>query len=517
VAGKMADVRHVVSAPERARGRLLAIFVGAVLLPSVALSYVAFDWVHKLAKGREANEIRRAERQLFYIEKDLAQSARAQALEAARAVGSERLLDGRQEVIRPALREAGFAPDAFEYLHLEASSPLAARRARRGFSEDLKGALGSTAEGDAVDWPGEKGRGQGVLRFKFACHYAHRTLPREYFERDFSGPSLVVRVSEADGTVLYETAPTPDGRFEVARHLESPSLRGLKLELRYKDGSIEEDVRHWKTWTLALIGLLDLTLGAGLYLVFSNVGREMRLAQLKSDFVANVSHELKTPLALIRLFAETLEMGRVQGTEKAAQYHRVINKETQRLTQLINNILDFSRIEAGRRDYRFAPVDVGRLVEEVVESYRFSIEQQGFTLDLRVARDLPDVEADREALSQAVLNLLNNAVKFSRDHKAVHVEVRPGGDAVLVSVADRGIGIAKGEQRKIFDKFYRAEDSLVHETKGSGLGLSLVRHIVEAHGGRVEVESAPGRGSTFALFLPVRAAAPVPLGQEQHA
>jgi signal transduction histidine kinase len=517
VAGKMADVRHLVSAPEDGRGRLIAIFVGAVLLPSAALSYVAFDWVHKLAKGREANEIKRAERQLFYIEKDLAQSARARALEAARAVGTERLLDGRQDVIRQALREAGLDAQTFEYLHLEASSPYAVPSARRGLTEDMKTALGGGGEGDSVEWPGEKGRGHGVLRFKFSCRYAHRTLPREYFEKEFSGPSLVVRVSEPDGELLYETASTPDGRFEVSRHMESPSLRRLKLELRYKDGSIENDVRHWKTWTLALIGLLDLTLGAGLYLVFSNVGREMRLAQLKSDFVANVSHELKTPLALIRLFAETLEMGRVQGTEKAAQYHRVINKETQRLTQLINNILDFSRIEAGKRDYRLAPVDVGRLVAEVVESYRFSIEQQGFHLDLRVAGDLPDVEADREALSQAVLNLLNNAVKFSREHKAVHVEVRSGGDKVLVSVADRGIGIAKGEQRKIFDKFYRAEDSLVHETKGSGLGLSLVRHIVEAHRGRVEVESAPGRGSTFTLTLPVRAAAPVPLAQEQHA
>jgi signal transduction histidine kinase len=256
--------------------------------------------------------------------------------------------------------------------------------------------------------------------------------------------------------------------------------------------------------TFALVGFIDVMLGAGLLLVFSNVRREMHLSRLKSDFVANVSHELKTPLALVRLFAETLEMGRVQSPEKAQEYYHVINKESQRLTQLINNILDFSRIEAGRKEYRLAPTNVGRIVASVLETYRFQIEQQGFTLEEAVAPDLPLVEADGEALTQALLNLVNNAIKYSRDDKHILVEARRDGASVRLSVRDRGIGVAKPEQKKIFDKFYRAEDSLVHETKGSGLGLSLVRHIAEAHGGSVEVESAPGKGSTFTLLLPRR-------------
>ena len=241
----------------------------------------------------------------------------------------------------------------------------------------------------------------------------------------------------------------------------------------------------------------------GLVLVYSNVRREMHLSRIKSDFVANVSHELKTPLALIRLFAETLELGRVPSDEKARQYYRVINKESQRLTQLINNILDFSRIEAGRKEYRFAPTDVGRIVSEVVDAYRFQIEQQGFRLEVQVADDVPEVMADKEALGQALLNLVNNSIKYTRDDKYLRLEVRHDGARVLVSVTDRGIGVAKAEQRKIFEKFYRAEDSLVHETKGSGLGLPLVRHIMEAHGGQVEVESSPGKGSTFTLVLPI--------------
>jgi signal transduction histidine kinase len=255
--------------------------------------------------------------------------------------------------------------------------------------------------------------------------------------------------------------------------------------------------------TLALIGFIDLMLGAGLFLVYSNVRREAHLARLKSDFVANVSHELKTPLALIRLFAETLELRRVPSEEKAQQYYRVINKESQRLTQLINNILDFSRIEAGRKEYRFAPTNVGRIVSEVLEAYRFQIEQQGFELSVDVEPDLPEVEADSEALGQALLNLVNNAIKYSREVKSLALVVRRDGDRVLVSVTDRGIGVPKGEQKKIFEKFYRGEASLVHETKGSGLGLSLVEHIMDAHGGAVEVESAPGKGSTFTLVLPV--------------
>jgi signal transduction histidine kinase len=153
---------------------------------------------------------------------------------------------------------------------------------------------------------------------------------------------------------------------------------------------------------------------------------------------------------------------------------------------------------------------VGRIVAEVLDAYRFQIEQQGFTLDVAVADDLPEVVADKEALGQALLNLVNNSVKYSRDEKYIRLDVRHDAGRVLISVTDRGIGVAKSEQRKIFEKFYRAEDSLVHETKGSGLGLSLVKHIMEAHGGSVEVESAPGKGSTFTLVLPAQAGERVP-------
>jgi signal transduction histidine kinase len=503
--------------PDDPKHRLISLFVGAVLLPSLALSYVAFDFVQKLAKERQKSEIKRAENILYWVEKELKGTAQARARDAGRVVGSERLVDGRKEVIQAALREAGMQDDIFESLHLEgpASRLIVKHKVEKAgagsgdLSRDLLlnalQTLDGTDDEDSVDWTADDGRTVGKLRFKFACGYIHGQLIREYFESEFKNPdqSLVVRVAEPDGTVIYENAATPGGTFEVKREMEGPSFKGLKLFLRYRDSSIEQDVNRWKTWTLCLIGFIDLMLGAGLYLIYSNVRRELHLSRLKSDFVANVSHELKTPLALIRLFAETLEMGRVPGEEKSQQYYRVINKESQRLTQLINNILDFSRIEAGRREYRLAPAEVSRIVAEVVEAYRFQIEQQGFTFEVEVEPGLPRVVADKEALAQALLNLVNNALKYTRDEKYLKLRVaRRGDDQVAVSVTDRGIGVAKGEQKKIFEKFYRAEDSLVHETKGSGLGLSLVQHIMEAHGGSVEVESAPGKGSTFTLVLP---------------
>jgi signal transduction histidine kinase len=509
-----------VSAPTDPRGRIVSIFVGAVLLPSVALSVLTFNSVPKHAENLKAGMLKQAGRILYYLEKDLEIAARAHALEAARIVGVERLLEGRPAEIRRALQKGGYGAGTFVTLRLEASSPISGLSellaTRRRDMDILRDALrlvppAATAEDeDSLPLPGTDSQTIGVLKFRYACSYVHGTLLRDFFANEFTNPeqAWVIRVTEPDGHLLYENAATPDDKFEVSRVMESPSFKGLHLYLRYKDRSIEQDVRRWAVYKMALIGLIDLILGAGLALVYSNVRREMRLSRLKNDFVANVSHELKTPLALIRLFAETLELGRVPTEEKKQQYYRVIHKESHRLTQLINNILDFSRIEAGRREYRFAPTDLNRVVTEVLDAYRFSIEQHGFVLESRLAENLPEVEVDREALSQALINLINNAIKYSPGEKFIAVETSRVDDRIRISVTDHGIGIAGPEQRKIFDKFYRAEDSLVHETKGSGLGLPLVRHILDAHGGLVELESAAGKGSTFTLVLPIHRESP---------
>jgi signal transduction histidine kinase len=509
----MADIERRLAAPADPRGRIVSIFVGAVLLPSIALSVLSFNAVPKHAENFKLSLKRGADKVLADVEQNLETAARARALKAARAVGTDLLLEGRQRAIRAALKRAGLGGMRFDSLRLEAWSPAPGEGPERG--EDDVRAIRDALRGidlrvgreeeDAVPLTSPSGEQLGMVRFRFSPDYVHEHLVREFFEHQFVNPddTWVVRVSEPGGETLYETAPTPDDRFEVRRIMTAPSFEGLKLALRFRDTSIEQEVRRLAIVKSALIGFIDLMLLAGLYLVFTNVRRELHLSRLKSDFVANVSHELKTPLALIRLFSETLELGRVPSDDKARQYYRVINKESKRLTQLINNILDFSRIEAGRKEYRFTLTDVGEVVREVVEAYRFPIEQQGFQLDVQIAENLPQAVVDPEALSQALLNLVNNAIKYSSDEHYLGLDVRRTGDDLVVSVTDRGVGIPKAEQRRIFEKFYRVENTLVHTTKGSGLGLALVQHIMDAHGGRVELMSAPGVGSTFRLVLPL--------------
>jgi signal transduction histidine kinase len=231
------------------------------------------------------------------------------------------------------------------------------------------------------------------------------------------------------------------------------------------------------------------------------------MARLKADFVANVSHDLKTPLALIRMFSETLEMDRVPDEATRREYYRIITRESERLSRLINNVLDFSRIEGGGRQYQIAPAEIEPLVREVLDAFAYVLGQRGFTLQVAVAPGLPPIPLDPDAFSQALGNLVDNAIKYSGEGRTLRVEagLRDGG--LAVAVADDGIGIPPEEHGRIFEKFYRVGRSETQGRRGSGVGLALVRHIAEAHGGRVTVESRPGAGSRFTLWFPVPAAA----------
>jgi signal transduction histidine kinase len=188
--------------------------------------------------------------------------------------------------------------------------------------------------------------------------------------------------------------------------------------------------------------------------------------------------------------------------DKYQEYYQIIRKESERLTALINNILDFSRIEAGRKEYDFRETDISELVRNTLESYKYQIEQQGFAFEEKI-EPVPPMRVDREALARSLVNLVNNALKYSQDRKFIGVNLYRKNGSVKLEVVDHGIGIPSQEQDRIFEKFYRVGDPLVHNTKGSGLGLSLVRHIVKAHGGDVSVDSTPGEGSTFTITLPV--------------
>jgi signal transduction histidine kinase len=305
--------------------------------------------------------------------------------------------------------------------------------------------------------------------------------------------------------LLAASAGWTNGKAEVSRNLDDV-FRGLALGVRFQGTSVEALGRSWVQRSFLILGVLSLLLVGGLGLTYRSVSKEVALARLKSDFVSNVSHELRTPLSLIRLYAETLELGRIKTQEKVEEYYRIIRKESERLTALINNILDFSRIEAGRKEYDFRQTDLAQLVGNTLDTYRDQIEEQGFTFEQSIDSSVPPLRVDREAIARSVVNLVNNALKYSADEKFLGVKLYRADSVLKLEVVDRGIGIARSEQSKIFDKFYRAGDPLVHNTKGSGLGLSLVRHIAHAHGGEVKVESAPGKGSKFTLSLPLPAA-----------
>ena len=333
--------------------------------------------------------------------------------------------------------------------------------------------------------------------------------------KDQTGNQLAMMIYRSDTpegkelSPIVATAGWDNGKPEVTRKMDDV-FRGLSLAIKYQGVSVEALGATWMRRSFMILGFLSVMIIAGLVLTKHMVGKEMAVAKLKSDFVSNVSHELRTPLALIRLYAETLELGRITTREKKQQYYRIIRKESERLTALINNILDFSRIEAGRKEYEFRETDIAGLVRNTIDSYRYQIEQQGFALEETIDDGVPPVKVDREAIARALVNLVNNALKYSKDEKYLGVKLYRENGAVKLEVADKGIGIARRDQGKIFEKFYRAGDPLVHNTKGSGLGLSLVRHITEAHGGDISVESAPGAGSKFTLSLPLMAAPEIP-------
>jgi len=240
----------------------------------------------------------------------------------------------------------------------------------------------------------------------------------------------------------------------------------------------------------------------GLILTVRAVSHELELARLKSDFVSTVSHEFKSPLTSIRHLAEMLQAGSVPSEERRRRYYDVLVEQSSRLSSLVTNILDLARIEEGKKEFVFEVLDVGDLVRDLVTTTQQRVGHEGYVLEVSVEESLTSVRADRNALAQAVANLLDNAVQYSRDAKDISVRVSAGERQVIVAVEDHGAGIPANEVDKVFDRFYRGGDALTRAVKGSGLGLALVKEIVEAHGGSVHVESALGQGSTFAIRLP---------------
>jgi signal transduction histidine kinase len=255
-------------------------------------------------------------------------------------------------------------------------------------------------------------------------------------------------------------------------------------------------------YLLALLLILGITL-FGAYLLWRDVRREVQMAEMRSQFVSSVSHELKTPLTAIRMFAETLRLGRSKDVKTQNEYLDTIVNESQRLTRLLNNVLDFSKIEQGKRLYRPESASLYEIVESAARAMEYPLSQQGFELDVQTAGGLPDVHVDRDAMEQALLNLLHNAMKYSGESKEIGLHLKRKDSQALIQVIDKGIGIDPQEKKRIFEKFYRIPSPENERIVGTGLGLALVSHIVEAHGGHLELESESNKGSIFSIYLPL--------------
>ena len=276
---------------------------------------------------------------------------------------------------------------------------------------------------------------------------------------------------------------------------------GLKIVFDGSDSSRSRWNLQRLFYLVAMLLVLTLT-SFGAYLLWRDVRREVGLANLRSQFVSSVTHELKTPLTSIRMFAETLRMGRFQTPEAQSEYLDTIVNESERLTRLLNNVLDFSKIEQGQKSYHFRPTSLAEVAYASAKALEYPFAQHGFELRVEVENGLT-INADRDAIEQAILNLLTNAMKYSGESHEIGLRLKTLNHHAVIEVTDRGLGIAPEEQMRVFEKFYRAPRPENKSIPGTGLGLTLVEHIAKGHGGSVEVRSAPGEGSTFSIYLPL--------------
>lgn len=310
---------------------------------------------------------------------------------------------------------------------------------------------------------------------------------------------------------IFDEAGKPLGG-EPSKELGAPVLRNNIKGTSYTIAvyekypvlirGFEERKSHLSAYTAMILFSALFVLG-GSFFTLSVLSRQWRLTELKSEFVSSLSHDLRRPLTSIRMFSEMLKNESIPSEEKRREYYNIISAESEQLTNLANNILDFSRIERGRKKYEFKEEDITKVVASTVERFNSYMAHEACTASLNMDKDIPRLKIDSDSISQAIINLLTNAFNYSPPDKDIRVNVVRKGDEVAIEVIDNGMGIPLKEQKKIFRKFYRIANSET-DVEGSGLGLTLVKYAVEAHRGRIAVESKVGHGAKFSIILPVR-------------
>jgi signal transduction histidine kinase len=342
---------------------------------------------------------------------------------------------------------------------------------------------------------------QQLVALVAGCSYFEGQI-RTLMATGLRGRALQPTLADTEGHVFFGHIPPPG----------TPHARRTAAELRlpwtlYMTSSNPAadiaDLASRRRLLLGGLAMIAVLLIAGVYFIGRSVTRELELARLKSDFVSAVSHEFRSPLTSMRQLTGMLATGRVPNPERQSSYFDVLSRETIRLQRLVEGLLNFGRMEAGAMEYSFETIDVSAVVRRVVTDFQQEVQEDGYQIDLVAGGPGPLIRADPEAFSRALWNLLDNAVKYSPDCRTVRVELARDKHELFVRVQDRGVGIPPGEQRDIFRKFVRGAAAASTLAKGTGIGLAMADHIVRAHGGRIRVESEPGRGSTFTLILPV--------------
>lgn len=498
----------------QARQRKLALLVGAVAVPALLLSFIASLLTLRVVRQVQAD----AARYNAYLAAKVSEAFEQELLFQLRdavvpAEGVARAGGGPAAIVSAlATRSRQFeAPHYVPVDNMDDLSVIMVETNMLLFGEDPSGRHDHPFAAVVLKGPHGEVVGAGGWWFNPRAFIATNLAsvvrdrlgasPRLYGGLE-STRNLCVQVYDSEGhevARVREPGPTASAR---GAELTGPFGRYL-VRVTSTSNSPASEAQRFLIALMLFVGVMTAVLLGATYVGVRYIVRQIELVQVKSSFVSNVTHELKTPIAVIRLAVETIEMRRFRSPEEEDKYLRTILKESDRLTQLVDNILDFSRLESGQKALRLSPISVEELVMNVLESFRLRLEDEGFEWHVDVPQGLPKIHADAIALQHCLLNLLDNAVKYSRDRKEIRVVARQRDDLVSLAVSDRGIGIAAEDLGRIFDKFVRVETGLVHTVKGAGLGLSLVDQIVRAHHGRVEVASTPGEGSIFTMLIPI--------------
>ena len=343
----------------------------------------------------------------------------------------------------------------------------------------------------------------GMLGIKMSNDYLIDVLLYEIIDGIQSGEETKIVISDFSGKKLYG-GKGPQIEIPAISEYFDDNFPPWKIEIsRSGTGGmgIIEIHKSFYFWTILTL-IIVLIFGA--VLIVRTVTHEREVLKIKSDFVSSVSHELKTPLTSIKALTERLLEGKVKSQAKMRHYFSVISQDTDKLTRLVKNVLDFSKIEEGKKEYDFNETDMASWIKQAVDDFLKDRIQEEIRVQVKIDGELPPLRIDRDILSRSLGNLLDNALKFSPDEKEVEIHVKRDEENVIVQVKDRGIGIPQDEVGKIFDKFYQGRNALRQSVKGTGLGLTLVKHAVEAHGGKISVESKMDQGTTFSLVFPVK-------------